>query len=196
MRIGFITGHPNLKDKEQCESEPIKALFYLSKPIKSTMLESFLQYKAVTSDNEDSPITSSLALRRLKNKPLILCVDDDMFNLECLADMLASLGADCMKAQSGEEGLKQLKSLVVEEGKAVRFVLLDCRMSGMDGWTTSLEMKNLMRIQKKSQIPIIGLTGEDKEKNIENFRRSEMDDLIQKPISRETLQELLKKFAA
>ena len=200
VKIGFITGHPNLKDKQQCEKEPINTLFYLSKPIKASMLEGFLQYKSsLSSDNESAcwtatPLTLSPDVKILKSKPLVLCIDDDVFNLECLGDMLESLGSRIVRAQSGEEGLKKFNSLIFEEGKKVNFVLLDCRMSGMDGWTASRKMKNLLRTQSKPHIPIIGLTGESKEKNIENFKSSEMDDLIQKPISRDTLRDLLKKY--
>ena len=195
VRIGFITGHPNLKDKEQCEKEPIAALFYLSKPIKASMLEGFLRYKGAALDQILSPLSACSGMNILQAKPLVLCIDDDDFNLGCLGDMLESLGAKVVKARSGEEGLQHLNSVVFNEGRTINLVLLDCRMSGMDGWETSLQIKNLLRILEKPLIPVIGLTGEYKEMNIENFRNSKMDDIIQKPISRDTLQELLRKYS-
>ena len=59
VKIGFITGHPNLRDKEQCEQKPIAALFYLSKPIKASMLEGFLKFKESSGDNKSSSFPSS-----------------------------------------------------------------------------------------------------------------------------------------
>ena len=63
VKIGFITGHSNIKDKEICENHQIQAHFYLPKPINPLMLESFLDLKG------SSPLltklrTSSASIRK------------------------------------------------------------------------------------------------------------------------------------
>ena len=197
VKIGFITGHSNLNDKARCASDPISAIFYLPKPINASMLESFF----CESKNAMSPLKTVNECEIFspekkynivqETTPLVLCVDDDIFNLDCLAEMLESLNVKTIKATSGEESLELFKSIVFKEGKNLSFVLMDCRMSGMDGWTACHRMKEMLRAGKKADIRIIGLTGEDKERNIEKFRESGMDELIQKPATREKLQKLL-----
>ena len=140
VKIGFITGHSNTSDKQKCENEPISAFFYLPKPITLSVLEGFLDpINACSSEANKRIVDVSSYGRAIKNPaPLILCVDDDIFNLDCLSEMLESLGAKAIKARSGEEGLTQFKRIVLEEGISLNFVLMDCNMNGMDGWMDSL----------------------------------------------------------
>ena len=196
VKIGFITGHSNLIDKARCEKDPISAIFYLPKPIKAIMLESFL-CNSKNAAPQQKQIEREISIPKKKTdmmqeaSPLVLCVDDDIFNLDCLTEMLESLKVKAIKATSGEESLDLFKSIVFKEEKNLSLVLMDCRMSGMDGWTACHRMKEMLRAGKKADIRIIGLTGEDKERNIEKFRESGMDELIQKPATREKLQKLL-----
>ena len=201
VRIGFITGHSNTYDKEKCEKHPILAHFYLSKPITHIMLESFLDPKSnlLLTPNMRSRVDSFSSANWKKRKdihisPLVLCVDDDMFNLDCISDLLKSLGANAIRASSGEEALMRIKEIVVEEEKNLSLILMDCKMSGIDGWTTSQRIKELLKTCKKNNIPIIGLTGEDKERNIDKFMSSGMENMIKKPATREDLQSLLKIY--
>ena len=190
VKIGFITGHSNPTDKGKCAKEPISSLFYLSKPIKSCMLEGFFDFKSSSSPRLRKP---SRPLK--KEEPLILCVDDDVFNLDCLSEMLGNLGAKTIKTKSGEESLSKFEEIVLnEKGKRLNFVLMDCRMGGMDGWTASHRMKEMLRSQNKGNIPIIGLSGEEKARNLEKFRFSGMDDMLQKPVTKAELQRLLTKY--
>lgn len=189
IKIGFVTEQPNLKEKLQCEEEPINALFYLTKPIRSYMLEPYLKPR-VSARN-----SSGKSLEILGSKPLVLCVDDDVFNLDCLGEMLESLGAVVEKASSGEEGLVKLKSVILDENTSLKLILMDCRMTGMDGWTTARRMKEILAKETKLNVPIIGVTGEDKLQNQEKFKYSRMDDLLQKPVFRRDLKTLLNKCA-
>ena len=199
VKIGFITGHSNQNDKDRCVQEPISALFYLPKPIKTSMLESFLSThnsKSYSSyplqslqRNHLNPSTHCISFQ--KQAPLVLCVDDDVFNLDCLSQMLHNLGAQSIRATSGEEGLSLFKRVVVEEQRRLSLVLMDCRMSGMDGWTACSQMKELLKAQNMQSIPIIGVTGESKERNMQKMKQCGMEDMIQKPVTREELQKLL-----
>ena len=66
-------------------------------------------------------------------------------------------------------------------------------MVWMDGWTASHKMKELLKVERKSDIPIIGLSGEDKERNLDKFKFSGMEDMIKKPATREELHKWIKK---
>ena len=67
-------------------------------------------------------------------------------------------------------------------------------MPKMDGWTASKLMKEMMKRDFGVDIPIIGVSGDDRHHNQEKIKFSGMDDLLQKPVQREELQLLLKKY--
>ena len=79
----------------------------------------------------------------------ILAVDDRRENLDALVEVLAPLGHNILRAQSGEEALKCL----LQNECAV--ILLDVRMPGMDGFETAAHIKARERTR---HIPIIFLT--------------------------------------
>jgi PleD family two-component response regulator len=61
----------------------------------------------------------------------ILLVDDQPANLVALEAVLAGLGQNLVKAQSGEEALRFL------DGQDFAVVLLDVQMYGLDGFATA-----------------------------------------------------------
>ena len=213
VKIGFITGHSNHTDKMICEKSPLNCLFYLSKPINAAILESFLpslrrnSFISLGDQEPKSPIkllhsarfanTANLTrqLSRLSS-PLILCVDDDIFNLDFLEEMLKSLGARTLRVQSGEESIKLMKSAVLKNVKEdiPQLVLIDCRMRKMDGWKASKLMKEMLRKEFGTSTTIIGISGDDKDHNHEYFQHSGMNEVIQKPIQKKELQRLLDKY--
>src|SRR4051812_15665616 len=79
----------------------------------------------------------------------ILLVDDNRSNLLALEAMLADLGQNIVKAESGSEALKR----ILERDFAL--VLMDVHMPGMDG----LETAEIIRSRARSRhIPIVFLT--------------------------------------
>ena len=215
VKIGFITGHSNHKDQAACEKGPLNCLFYLSKPIKPEMIEGFLPalspappaFKRVSSNfkrlcsntssrkQSFSLVASSVSLTT--SSPLVLCVDDDVFNLDFLEDMIKSLGARAIKAKSGEESLAFMRSVISTNAKEriPNLVLMDCKMPNLTGWATCKMMKEIIKKEDRVEVPIVGITGEDKVQSQEKLKSSKMSGMIQKPIQFEELRNLLKKYA-
>jgi PAS domain S-box-containing protein len=82
----------------------------------------------------------------------VVLVDDRADNLTALEGALGSLGADLVRARSGEEALGRL----LQEECAC--ILLDVRMPGMDGFETA----RLIRARQATRhVPIIFVTGFD-----------------------------------
>lgn len=191
VKVGIVTGHSNQKDQNICLKSPLNAIFYLSKPINASMLEGFVQ-------PEFLKITSPIELGRLnkciEQKSRILCVDDDLFNLDCMEDILNSLGAEVTKVQSGEEAVMKVREEVLKENRHFNIILMDCRMPGIDGWTAAAQIKEILQMSDLQDIPIIGVTGDDPKRNEGKLGPAGMVDLIQKPISRDRLHKLLKKY--
>ena len=111
----------------------------------------------------------------MKDRPVILVVDDQPQNIELLEAYLVPQGYEIVKAASGEEALKKLSDNQID------LILLDVMMPVMDGFevTRRVRQDNTQRL-----LPIILVTAlretEDRVKGIE----AGCDDFISKPVDK------------
>ena len=111
----------------------------------------------------------------MKDRPVILVVDDQIQNIELLGAHLVPQGYEIVKAANGEEALGKLSTNQID------LILLDVMMPGMDGFevTRRVRQDNMLRL-----IPIILVTAlretEDRVKGIE----AGCDDFISKPVDK------------
>ena len=111
----------------------------------------------------------------MKDKPVILVVDDQVQNIELLEAHLVPHGYEIIRAVNGEDALDKLS------GNQIDLILLDIMMPGMDGF----EVTRRVRQSKKNHLlPVILVTAlwetEDRIKGIE----AGCDDFISKPIDK------------
>jgi putative two-component system response regulator len=111
----------------------------------------------------------------MKDKPVILVVDDQPQNIELLEAHLVPQGYEIVTAANGEEALEKLSKSKID------LILLDVMMSGMDGF----EVTRRVRQDNTHQLlPIILVTAlretEDRVKGIE----AGCDDFISKPVDK------------
>jgi diguanylate cyclase (GGDEF)-like protein/PAS domain S-box-containing protein len=108
----------------------------------------------------------------MKDKPVILVVDDQPQNIELLEAYLVPQGYEIVKAANGEEALGKLS------GNQIDLILLDVIMPGMDGFEVT------RRVRQDNTLPIILVTAlretEDRVKGIE----AGCDDFISKPVDK------------
>ena len=189
VKIGFITGHANHNDKTTCEQEPINAWFYVSKPVTAAILEGFLKprgHKEILEYAQDITIST--------NKYVVLCVDDDLFNLEILNEMLSSFGVTVITAQSGKKAIEIVQSRIKEQ-RPLDLILMDSHMPEMDGWTASQKIREITNQSSPYvNIPIIGVSGDNKSGNEKKIEDCGMQEWIQKPVQKEDLMRLVKKM--
>jgi PAS domain S-box-containing protein len=115
----------------------------------------------------------------------ILLVDDRPDKLIVLEAILAELGQELVKAQSGKEALKH----VLNRDFAV--ILLDVNMPGMDGFETA----TLIRQRKSSETtPIIFFTAQDDEKYVSRSYSLGAVDYIRTPVDPEILRTKVRVF--
>jgi len=111
----------------------------------------------------------------MKDKPVILVVDDQPQNIELLEAHLVPQGYEIIKAANGEEALGKLS------GNQIDLILLDVMMPGIDGFevTRRVRQDNTHRL-----LPIILVTAlretEDRVKGIE----AGCDDFLSKPFDK------------
>lgn len=117
--------------------------------------------------------------------PLILVVEDNMVNQKVACKLLDRLGYRTIVAEDGQQALKQLAA----SGAEISLILMDCRMPVMDG----LEATKAIRAQGDF-IPIVALTANTSEEDREACYASGMDDFLAKPVDKEQLDKVLKRF--
>ena len=106
----------------------------------------------------------------MKDKPLILVVDDQPLNIELLEAYLVPQGYEIVKAASGQEALAKITD------RPIDLILLDVMMPSMDGYEVCRILK-----KKAEYLPVIMITAlgsrESRLKGIE----SGADDFLSKP---------------
>jgi putative two-component system response regulator len=114
----------------------------------------------------------------MKDKTLILIVDDQPQNIELLEAYLAPQGYEIVKAANGEEALEKLS------GNQIDLILLDVMMPGINGFEVT---RRVRQDATHRLLPIILVTAlretEDRIKGIE----AGCDDFISKPIDKTEL---------
>ncbi|MCX5699006.1 MAG: response regulator [Candidatus Omnitrophica bacterium] len=111
----------------------------------------------------------------MKDKPVILVVDDQFQNIELLEAYLVPQGYEIVKAVSGQEALEKLS------GNQIDLILLDVMMPNMSG----IEVLKKLRADEKTRlIPVVMVTvlkeTQDKIKALE----AGCDDFISKPFDK------------
>ena len=111
----------------------------------------------------------------MKDRPIILVVDDQPQNIELLEAQLVPQGYGIVKAASGEEALERLADGQID------LILLDVMMPGMDGFEVT---RRVRQDSAHRLLPIILVTAlretEDRVKGIE----AGCDDFISKPVDK------------
>ena len=126
-----------------------------------------------------------------KAKPLVLIVDDDMVNLFVLEKYLEILQIDVLRAMNGVEAVEIVEREVVHGKKKLALILMDCHMPLMNGLKATELIINVLVEAKKEMIPIVGISANDSQEEVENCLKAGMIKFIGKPIKREEFYKLI-----
>jgi len=108
------------------------------------------------------------------SKAVILIIEDDPDIQKLLSHSLSKEGWSLLQAQSGEEGLKILKS------KKANCILLDIMLPEMDGLKV---LKKIKEIGQCKNVPVIMTTAKGEESDIITGLELGADDYVVKPYS-------------
>jgi len=119
----------------------------------------------------------------------VLLVEDNPINLMVAQKMLEKVGLKPSLANNGIEALEQLKS------QSFDLVLMDCQMPEMDGFDATREIRQLnIKALNKQPLPIVAMTANVMSGDRERCLEVGMDDYIGKPVRRDELASILKRW--
>ncbi len=114
----------------------------------------------------------------MKDKPMVLVIDDSTVNLTLLHNMLEKNNFQVVLANSGEQGL------VLAKQNPPDIILLDIIMGGWDGYETCRHMKREKILNK---VPVLFLSALGDTENKVRALQAGGVDYISKPFQREEL---------
>lgn len=114
----------------------------------------------------------------IRERGIVLVVDDDPVSVRLFAAMLTSAGHDVREAAGGAEGLAKARQILPD------LVLLDVRMPDLDGYTVTAKLKEDAATH---DIPVVLITGfADQESRLRGLEAG-ADEFLLKPIDRSEL---------
>ncbi|MDD3362156.1 MAG: ATP-binding protein [Hespellia sp.] len=145
--------------------------------------ESEVQRELHDNDAKTDSVYHVLAGKRM------LLAEDHHLNAEIAIRLLEKMGAKIFLAKNGQEAVDMFSEL--EEG-TFDLILMDIRMPVMDGLTAAKTIRNMPRRDAKD-IPIIAMTANAYEEDINNCIRAGMNDHIAKPIDPKVMYQTIAK---
>ncbi len=144
--------------------------------------------------------TSLLRNRYLSESPIksaresILIVDDNVFNIYIAKNVVEILGYSAETAIDGERAIQKVKEMC-EAGHPPKLILMDCQMPIMDGYEVTKALKEMMKKNEISNIPIVALSANDKEFNVHCYKECGMADFLPKPLVKEDLARIISNLS-
>ena len=119
----------------------------------------------------------------------VLLVEDNQINQMVAMKMLQKVGLKAVLANNGVEALEKLKE------QSFDLVLMDCQMPEMDGFDATREIrKQDIQALHDKPLPIIAMTANVMSGDRERCLEVGMDDYIGKPVQRDKLESVLRKW--
>jgi two-component system sensor histidine kinase/response regulator len=168
---------------------------YLLKPVaESDLIDCLLVVlgsEAKDWHSQTQPIVTRHELRVLRNRTerrRLLLAEDVIVNQKVACRALEKLGYEVDAVNNGREAIEAW------ETRKYDLILMDCQMPEMDGYEATREIRR--REGPNEHIPIIALTAHAMKGADEECKAAGMDDHLTKPIDRELLDRVLRKYLA
>lgn len=122
------------------------------------------------------------------NLKVLICEDNEV-NMKVAQTILKRFNFDLDMAENGQEGLNKATHIDYD------LILMDCMMPIMDGFEATKKIRNLEKEKQRRKPSIIfALTANAGEDDKKKCLASGMDDFLSKPIKKEPIAELVKKW--
>ena len=124
----------------------------------------------------------------------ILIVDDDPVNIMIMEKYLQFFNINYVSAMNGLEAVETIKKEVIENNDIISAILMDCNMPIMDGFKATEKIQELLKKNRKTEIPIIAVTANATNADMDLCLNSGMKTFLPKPVRRKDLGETLKNL--
>jgi PAS domain S-box-containing protein len=168
---------------------------YLPKPIKKDDLlgcVSFLMSEdgATYLQKRNEIVTKYTVKEQNRNKNAkILVVEDNLLNQKLSVKMLNKAGYNCDIANNGKEAVEAFKN------KKFDIIFMDCQMPVMDGYEATFEIRKLEKESDESaHVPIIALTANIMQVDVNSCQKAGMDDYLSKPVDYNNFIRMLEAY--
>lgn len=135
-------------------------------------------------ENEDTNCLEEILVKSAK----ILVAEDNPTNQKLIKNLLKKLGLECEIASDGKEALDLFMKNKYD------LILLDCQMPVMDGYETTIMIREHEKKYNITSTPILALTANAFSSDKEKCLSVEMNDVITKPIKVDDLIHKLNKY--
>ena len=129
----------------------------------------------------------------LKNKR-ILIADDDLVNIMVAEMYCKYYNMDYKSVTNGKEAVDFIDHEVISNDKCIDAILMDCNMPILNGFQATIEILDTLNKHQKNQIPIIGVTANVLQEDLDKCLKVGMKNYLIKPINREDFGNCLKKI--
>ncbi|WP_319507212.1 PAS domain S-box protein [uncultured Methanolobus sp.] len=164
---------------------------YLTKPVRNQELLDVLsgilnmeKQKSKVNTRVNTPSSSSKSHKNLR----LLLAEDNIVNQKVAQVMLQKMGYHVDTVANGIEAIKALEMLPYD------LVLMDVQMPDMDGLEATRLVRDHQTAVLDHEIPIVAMTAYAMKGDKERCLEAGMNDYIAKPVSLQTLMELLEKW--
>ncbi|MCC5930106.1 MAG: PAS domain S-box protein [Cyclobacteriaceae bacterium] len=163
----------------------------LTKPVMPSDLFKTLFYSQ-SNDYKSKEVLETEAKEVFQQRLTLLIAEDVPMNMILAKTLVLQIlpNARILEAQNGREALQIFKE------ERPDLILMDVQMPEMDGYSTTIEIREFEKQNKESAnpVPIIALTAGVVKEEKENCLRVGMNDFVSKPIESELLYNILKKY--
>lgn len=118
----------------------------------------------------------------------ILMAEDNSINQMVMIHMLKKYNCNVVAVCNGQEAVDQIRK------QSFDIIFMDCNMPEMDGYDATKAIRKLEKKNNKQATPIIAVTANALKGDKERCISCGMDDYISKPITRESLEDSLRKW--
>jgi signal transduction histidine kinase/CheY-like chemotaxis protein len=118
----------------------------------------------------------------------ILLAEDNVINRKVAQSLLNKLGCQADMVVNGREAVQALERIDYD------IVLMDCQMPEMDGFEATAVIRDPSSKVLNHQVPVIAMTANAMQGDREQCINAGMDDYLSKPMTKDKLSEILKKW--
>ena len=179
------------RDAQKCESAGFDG--FLAKPVRRERLIQMISrlLGEGSSDSETDPkkhkMHTQYSVREaLKHSIRILLAEDNLVNQKLAVMMLGKAGYQVEVAGNGKEAVARF----TEASNDYDLIFMDVQMPEMDGKAATQTLRRL----GFNDVPIVAMTAHAMKGDREMCLEAGMNDYITKPIKRETVFEMIKKY--